>query len=182
MAICHISISNHTPIQYHWGEFFPHYTANIIYFQLEIKQIGNLQGRFFILYQYSTFTFTWEHARMRTVLWLSWHVRACEMATDRNAPQGVEKVHSECRIDSESYDLGIIIRCDALWSYSYVKTVIIIIIKEVTKCVCIFSCAIYAAVSSRMKIMYRSIKLSSIENKSWIPHNSYVQTVPNHLW
>ena len=25
-------------------------------------------------------------------------------ATDRNAPQGVEKVHFECRIDSESYD------------------------------------------------------------------------------
>ena len=28
---------------------------------------------------------------MRTVLWLSWHVRACEMATGWNAPQGVEK-------------------------------------------------------------------------------------------
>ena len=51
---CHISISNHTPIHYHWGEFFPHYCANIIYFQLEIKQNGNLQGRFFFLYQYST--------------------------------------------------------------------------------------------------------------------------------
>ena len=29
-----------------------------------------------------------------------------------NAPQGVEKVHSECRIDSESYDQG----NDTLWS------------------------------------------------------------------
>ena len=27
---CHISISNHKPIQYHWGECFPHYSANII--------------------------------------------------------------------------------------------------------------------------------------------------------
>ena len=29
-----------------------------------------------------------------------------KMVTGRNAPQGVEKVHSECRIDSESYDRG----------------------------------------------------------------------------
>ena len=36
------------------GEFFPHYSANRMYFQLEIKQNGNLQGRFFFLYQYST--------------------------------------------------------------------------------------------------------------------------------
>ena len=35
---------------------------------------------------------------------VSWHVRACQMETGRNAPQGVEKVHSECRIDPESYD------------------------------------------------------------------------------
>ena len=33
-------------------------------------------------------------------------MRAGEMATGRNAPQGVEKVHSECRIHSESYDRG----------------------------------------------------------------------------
>ena len=38
-AICHISISNHTPtcIQYHWGEFFPRYSENRMYFQLETK-------------------------------------------------------------------------------------------------------------------------------------------------
>ena len=33
-------------------------------------------------------------------------MHACKMATGRNAPQGVEKVHFECRIDSESYDWG----------------------------------------------------------------------------
>ena len=37
------------------GEFFPHYSANRMYFQLKIKQNGNLQRRFFFLYlQYST--------------------------------------------------------------------------------------------------------------------------------
>ena len=29
-----------------------------------------------------------------------------KMKTGRNAPQGVEKVHCECRTDSESYDSG----------------------------------------------------------------------------
>ena len=43
---------------------------------------------------------------------VSWHVRACKMATGRNAPHEVEKVHSECRINSESYDRG----NNALWS------------------------------------------------------------------
>ena len=33
-------------------------------------------------------------------------VCACKTATGRNTPQGVEKVHSECRIVSESYDRG----------------------------------------------------------------------------
>ena len=33
-------------------------------------------------------------------------MRACKRATGQNAPQGVEKVHSECRIDSESDDRG----------------------------------------------------------------------------
>ena len=37
---------------------------------------------------------------------------APKMATGRNAPQGVEKVHCECRIDSESYDRG----NNTLWS------------------------------------------------------------------
>ena len=54
----------------------------------------------------------WGPGRMRTALWLSWHVRACKTATGRNAPQGVEKVHSECRIVSESYDRG----NNTLWS------------------------------------------------------------------
>ena len=36
-ALYHISISNCTTIQYHWGEFFPHYIANRMYFQFEIK-------------------------------------------------------------------------------------------------------------------------------------------------
>ena len=31
---------------------------------------------------------------------------ACKTATGRNTPQGVEKVHSECRIVAESYDRG----------------------------------------------------------------------------
>ena len=48
----------------------------------------------------------WGPGRMRTELWLSWHVCACKTATGRNAPKGVEKVHSECRIVSESYDRG----------------------------------------------------------------------------
>ena len=39
-------------------------------------------------------------------------MRACKTATGRNAPQGVEKVHSECRIVSESYDRG----NNTLWS------------------------------------------------------------------
>ena len=39
-------------------------------------------------------------------------VRACKTATGRNAPQGVEKVNSECRLDSESYDWG----NNTLWS------------------------------------------------------------------
>ena len=54
----------------------------------------------------------WGPGRMRTELWLSWHVRACKMATGRNALQGVEKVHFECRIVPESYDLG----NNTLWS------------------------------------------------------------------
>ena len=29
-----------------------------------------------------------------------------KMATGQNAPQGVEKVHYECRIDTESNDMG----------------------------------------------------------------------------
>ena len=58
----------------------------------------------------------WGPGRMRTELWLSWHVRAYKTATGRNAPQGVEKVHFECRIVSESYDRGNIIHCEALWS------------------------------------------------------------------
>ena len=33
-------------------------------------------------------------------------VHACKTATGRNAPQGVEKVHAECRIVYESYDRG----------------------------------------------------------------------------
>ena len=48
------SISIHTTIQYHWGEFFLYDNANRMYTQLEIKLNGNLQGRFFILYQYTT--------------------------------------------------------------------------------------------------------------------------------
>ena len=43
---------------------------------------------------------------MRMVLWLGWLVPACKMVTGQNAPQGVEKVHCKCRIDSESYDRG----------------------------------------------------------------------------
>ena len=39
-------------------------------------------------------------------------VHTCKMATGQNAPHGVEKVHSECRIDSESYDQG----NNTLWS------------------------------------------------------------------
>ena len=54
----------------------------------------------------------WGPGRMRTELWLSWHVRAYKTATGRNAPQGVEKVHFECRIVSESYDRG----NNTLWS------------------------------------------------------------------
>ena len=54
----------------------------------------------------------WGSGRMRTELWLSWHVRAYKTATGRNAPQGVEKVHFECRIVSESYDRG----NNTLWS------------------------------------------------------------------
>ena len=32
-----LSISNHTTIQYHWGEFFPHYSANRMYFQVDYQ-------------------------------------------------------------------------------------------------------------------------------------------------
>ena len=39
-------------------------------------------------------------------------VCACKTVTGRNAPQGVEEVHSECRIVPESYDRG----NNTLWS------------------------------------------------------------------
>ena len=35
-----------------------------------------------------------------------WHVCTPEVAPSQNAPQGVEKVHFECRIDIESSDRG----------------------------------------------------------------------------
>ena len=51
-AIYHISISNRTTIQYHWGEFFPHYSANRMYFQLEIK-VGIFKEEFSFFFSYS---------------------------------------------------------------------------------------------------------------------------------
>ena len=50
--LSHFDFKSHTysvPLR----RILPTYSANIIYFQLKIKQNGNLQGRFFILYQYS---------------------------------------------------------------------------------------------------------------------------------
>ena len=38
--------------------------------------------------------------------YLMWHVCTPEVAPSQNAPQGVEKVHYECRIDIESSDRG----------------------------------------------------------------------------
>ena len=35
-----------------------------------------------------------------------WHVCAPKVAPGQNAPQGVEKVHYDCRIDIESSDRG----------------------------------------------------------------------------
>ena len=37
---------------------------------------------------------------------LMWHVCTPEVVPGQNAPQGVEKVHYECRIDIESNDQG----------------------------------------------------------------------------
>ena len=59
----------------------------------------------------------WVPGRMRTVRHASHLITllfssslgivcACKTATGRNAPQGVEEVHSECRIVPESYDRG----------------------------------------------------------------------------
>ena len=53
---------------------------------------------------WSTQVYKFGSNRMRTLLWLSWHVCACNMVTGRNAPQGVEKVCCVCRIDTESND------------------------------------------------------------------------------
>ena len=48
----HISISNNTTIQYHWGEFFPHCSANRMYFQLEIK-VGIFKEDFSFFFNHS---------------------------------------------------------------------------------------------------------------------------------
>ena len=56
--------------------------------------------------------YEWGPGRMRMVLRSSLHVRACQMATGRNAPYGVEIVHCECWIGSESNDQG----NNILWS------------------------------------------------------------------
>ena len=37
---------------------------------------------------------------------MMWYVYTPEVAPSQNAPQGVEKVHYECRIDIESSDRG----------------------------------------------------------------------------
>ena len=50
--------------------------------------------------------YKWGPSRMRMILKLSWHVCVHKMATGWNAPQGEEKVRSECRIDTEFSDLG----------------------------------------------------------------------------
>ena len=42
-------------------------------------------------------------------------VRACKMVTGQNAHQGVEKVHSECKLILNPMT-GVIIHCEALWS------------------------------------------------------------------
>ena len=47
-----------------------------------------------------------EYTHLSTLLLSLWHVGTCKMATDRNAPQGVLKVHCECKIESESNDWG----------------------------------------------------------------------------
>ena len=64
------------------------------------------------------------------LLWLSWDMRCFKMATGQSAPQGVEKVHCECKLDTESNDRG----NNTLWSTliliwkRYVKKTGIIII------------------------------------------------------
>ena len=63
----------------------------------------------------STQVYRWGPGRMRMVLWLSWHVCACKMATGRNVPQGVEIVHGiKCGTEIESNDRGNNNMC-ALW-------------------------------------------------------------------
>ena len=55
----------------------------------------------------STQVYKWVPGRMRTLLCcLMWHVCTPEVAPGQNAPQGVENVHYECRIDIESNTWG----------------------------------------------------------------------------
>ena len=55
----------------------------------------------------STQVYKWVPGRMRTSFCcMMWLVCAPEVASGQNAPQGVVKVHYECRIDIESSDQG----------------------------------------------------------------------------
>ena len=74
----------------------------------EINDIVPQQDTLFtlLLLCLSTQVYKWGPGRDADGIVVSWHVWACQMVTGRNAPQGVEKVHSECRLDSEFYDRG----------------------------------------------------------------------------